>query len=155
MIQDVGVGMSKDSSLMGTFTVPPPKYTPQTALVFTITSEVHFPLTIFTKSNTTMGSTSSDGTTVVDIQVQTCKGNEIQLETLHETKSSTPLSTIEISTLAIQNTSVDSDQNPSPLEEYDLNTSPVWAINTPNRNDILDQTFSFDEAIMEVMNISE
>ena len=57
-----------------------------------------------------MGSTSSDGTTVVDIQVQTCKVNEIQLETLDKTKSSTPLSTIEISTLAIQNTSVDSDQ---------------------------------------------
>ena len=110
MIQDVGVGIFKDSSLMETFTILPPISTFETAPIFTITSEVHFSLTIFTKSNTTMGSTSSDGTTVVDIQVQTCKGNEIQLETLDETKSSTPLSTIEISTLAIQNTSVDSDQ---------------------------------------------
>ena len=59
VIQDVGVGMFKDSSLMGTFTIPPPISTPETTLVFTITSEVHFPLTIFTKSNTTMGSTSS------------------------------------------------------------------------------------------------
>ena len=101
-----------------------------------------------------MGSTSSDGTTVVDIQVQTCKVNEIQLETLDETKSSTPLYAIEISNQAIQNLA-DSDQNPSPLEEYDPYTSPIWAINTPNNHDFLDQKFSSDEDIMEVMNISE
>ena len=65
------------------------------------------------------------------------------------------MSTIEISYQEIQNASVDSDQNPSPLEEYDPYTSPVWAINNPNIHDILDQIFSSDEAIMEVMNISE
>ena len=60
VIQDLGVGMCKDSSLMGTFTIPPPTSTPQTALDLTITSEVPFPLTFFTESNMTMGSTSSE-----------------------------------------------------------------------------------------------
>ena len=66
---------------------------------------------------------------------------------LDETRSSTPLSSIEIPNQG--------NQNPSPLEEYDPYTSPVWDINTPNNHDILDQTFSSDEAIMEVMNISK
>ena len=101
-----------------------------------------------------MGSTSSNGTTIANIQVQTSNGKEIHLETLGETRSITPLSAIEISYQAIQNASVDLDQNPSPLEEYDLYTSPAWAINTPNSYDILDQTFSYDEVIMEFMNIS-
>ena len=65
------------------------------------------------------------------------------------------MSAIEILNQSIQNASTELDQNPYPLEEYDLYTSPVWAINTPNSHDILDQTFSYDEAIMEVMNISE
>ena len=56
---------------------------------------------------------------------------------------------------AIQNVSVDLDQNPFPLEEYDPYTSPVLAIDTLNIHDILDQTFSSNEAIMELMNISE
>ena len=38
VIQYVGVRMLKDSSLMGTFTIPPPISTPETAPVFTITS---------------------------------------------------------------------------------------------------------------------
>ena len=54
----------------------------------------------------------------------------------------------------IQNASTDLDQNPSPLEEYDLYKSPVWAIDNPNIDDVLDQAFSSDEDIMEVMNIS-
>ena len=74
---------------------------------------------------------------------------------IDETRSSTPFSTIDISNQPIQNASTDSDQNPSPLEEYDPYTSPIWAINTPNIHDILYQIFSSDEAIMEVMNISE
>ena len=37
VIQDVGVGMFKDSSLMGPFTIPPAVYTPKTAPVLTIT----------------------------------------------------------------------------------------------------------------------
>ena len=102
-----------------------------------------------------MGSTSSYGTMVADIQVQTSKGKEIHSDILDETRSSTPLSAIEISNQEIQNASADSNQNPSPLEEYDMYTSPVWAIHTPNSHDILDQNFSSDEAIMEVMNISE
>ena len=65
------------------------------------------------------------------------------------------MSGIEISNQAIQNASADLDQNPSPLEKYDPYTSLVWAIDTHNIHDILDQTFSFDEAIMEVMNVSE
>ena len=36
----------------------------------------------------------------------------------------------------IQNVLADLDQNPSPLEEYDPYTSPVWAIDTPNIHDI-------------------
>ena len=56
---------------------------------------------------------------------------------------------------AIQNASADLDQTPIPKEEYDLYTSPVWVIDTPNTHDILDQTFLSDESIMEVMNISE
>ena len=67
--------MFKDSSFMGTLTIPPLTSTPQTAPVFFITSEGCFPLTIFTKSNTTMGSTSSNGTTVEEKQVQTSEGN--------------------------------------------------------------------------------
>ena len=66
-----------------------------------------------------------------------------------------PLYSTEISNQGIQNASADSDTIQSPLEENDLYTSHVWAINTPNSHDILDQTFSFDESIMEVMNISE
>ena len=77
------------------------------------------------------------------------------METLDETRSSTPLSAIEMSYQAIQNVSTDLDQNPSPLEEYEPYTSPIWAIDTPNIHDIVDQTFSSDEAIMEVMNILE
>ena len=65
------------------------------------------------------------------------------------------MSAIEILNQSIQNASASSNQNPSPLEEYDLYPSAVWAINTPNSHDILDQTLSSDEAIMEVMNISE
>ena len=62
---------------------------------------------------------------------------------------------IEISNQGIQNASADSDQHPSPLEEYDPYTSPVWVINNPNSHDILDKTFSSNEAIMKVMNILE
>ena len=46
-IQDVGVGMFKYSSLMGTFTIPTPTYIPQTTPVFSITSEVYIMLKIF------------------------------------------------------------------------------------------------------------
>ena len=38
VIQDVGVGMFKDPSLIETFTIPPLTSTPQTAPVFAITS---------------------------------------------------------------------------------------------------------------------
>ena len=65
------------------------------------------------------------------------------------------MSAIEILNQSIQNASASSNQNPSPLEEYDPYTSPVWAINTPNIHEILDQTLSCDEDIMEIMNISE
>ena len=66
-----------------------------------------------------MGSNSSDGTTVVDIQVQNIKGKKIHLETLDETTSSTPFSAIEISYQAIKNVSIDLYQNHYPLKEYD------------------------------------
>ena len=112
----------------------------------------HYPF--LTKSTTTMGSTSSDETTIENIQVQTSEGKEIHLEKNCETRSSTTLCAIEMSYQAIQNVSTDLDQNHSPLEEYDLYTSLVWVIDTPNIHDLLDQTFSFDEVIMEVMNIS-
>ena len=92
---------------------------------------------------------------VADIQVQTSEGKEIHLEKLDETESRTPLSAIEISYQAIQNYSIELDQNPSPLEECDLYTSLIWAINTPNTHDILDQKISYNESIMEVMNISK
>ena len=155
MIQDVGFGIFKDSSLMGTFTIPLPTYTPQTTPVFTITSEVKFPLTILNKSIKMMGSTSSDGTVIDEIQVQTSEGKEIHQEKLYETVSSTPLSTIEMSYQENQMASADLDQNPSPREEYDPYTSLIWDINIPNTHDLLDQTFSSDEAIMEIMNILE
>ena len=122
MIQNVGFGMFKDSSLMGTFTIPPPTSNPQTTPIFTITLEVNFPLTVLTKSTTTMGSTSSDGTTIEDIQVQTSEGKEIHSEKLDETRSSIPFSTIEMSYQEIQNVLVELDPNPSPLEEYDTYT---------------------------------
>ena len=118
-------------------------------------SYVNFPLTVLTKSTTTMRSTSSNGTTVEDIQVQTTEGKEIHSEKLDETTSYTPLYPIEMLYQEIQNVSTDLDRNPSPLEEYDLYTSPVWAIDAPNIHDILDQNFSSDESIMEVMNISK
>ena len=92
---------------------------------------------------------------IEDIQVQSSEGKEIHSEKLGETRSSTPLSTIEMSYQAIQNALADLDQNPSPLEEYDLYTLHVWDIDTPKIHEILDQTFSYDEAIMEVMNQSE
>ena len=95
-----------------------------------------------TKSTTTTGSSSSDGNTVEEIQVQTSEGKEIHSEKLDETRSSTPLPAIEMSYQAIQNTSVDLDQNPSPIEEYYLYTSPVWALDTPNTHDLLDQKIS-------------
>ena len=155
MIQDVGVGMFKDSSLTGTFTIPPLRSTPKIAPVFAITSKVYFLLTIFTESTTMIGTTSSNGTTVEEKQVQTSEGKEIHLEKLGETKSSTPLSSIQMSYQAIQNTSADLDQNPSPIEEYYPYMSPVWALDTPNTHDLLDQNFSSDEDILEVMNISE
>ena len=69
--------------------------------------------------------------------------------------SSTPLSSIELSYQAIQMSSIDLDQNPSPKEEYDPYISLVWDINTSNTHALLDQTFSYDEAIMEFMNNSE
>ena len=93
-----------------------------------------------------MGFTSSDGTTIEDIQVQSSEGKKIHLEKLDETRCSTPLSSIKIPNQEYQ--------NPSPFEEYDSYPSPVWAINTPNSHDILDQTFLSDEAMMEVMSIS-
>ena len=67
VIQDVGVGMFKESSLMGTFTIPPPTSNPQTTPFFTITSEFNFPLPVLTKSTTMMGSTSSDGTMKLEL----------------------------------------------------------------------------------------
>ena len=102
-----------------------------------------------------MGSTSLDGTTITNIQVQNSEGKEIYLEKIDETRSNTPLYSIEMPDQGIQNASMDLDQNPSPLEEYDPYMSPIWDIDTPNIHHILDQTFSSDEAIMEVINISE
>ena len=67
---------------------------------------------------------------------------EIHLEKIDQTRSSTPLSSIQISYQAIQNTSADLDQNPSPIEEYYPYMSPVWALDTPNTHDLLAQTFS-------------
>ena len=102
-----------------------------------------------------MGSTSSHGTMVDEIQVQTSEGKEKYSKNIDETRSSTPSYAIEMSYHAIQNASVHLDQNPSLLEEYDPYTSPVWDIDSPNIHDILDQIFSSNEAITEVMNISE
>ena len=65
---------------------------------------------------------------------------EIHLEKLDETRSSTPLSTIEMSYQEIQNSSTYLGQNHSPLEEYNPLSSPVWAIDTLNTHDLLDQT---------------
>ena len=69
--------------------------------------------------------------------------------------SSTPLSSLELLDQAIQMASPDLDQNPSPKDEYDPYISHVWVINNPRNHGLLDQTFSFDEAILGVMNISE
>ena len=91
---------------------------------------------------------------IEDIQVQTSEGKEVHLEKLGGILSSTPLFVVEFSFQAIQMTSVDLDQNPSPKEEYDPYISPIWAINTPNTHDLLDKTFSSDEDFLEVMNIS-
>ena len=83
--------MLKYYSLMGTFTIPPPTSIPQTFPVFAITLEVYFLLIVFSKSTTTIGSTSSNGTMIEDIQVQTSEGKEIHLEKLGGILNSTPL----------------------------------------------------------------
>ena len=72
-----------------------------------------------------LGYTSLDGTTVEEVQVQTSEWKEIHSKKIDEIVSSTPLSAVELSYQAIQMSSIDLDQNPSPKEEYDPYISPI------------------------------
>ena len=49
----------------------------------------------------------------------------------------------------------DEYQNPPSQKQYDPYTSPTLAINAPKLHDILDQIFSSNEAILEVVNVSK
>jgi hypothetical protein len=62
------------------------------------------------------------------------------------------LSTTEIVYQAVLDSSTDPDLVPSPTDEEDLVSRPVWATSLSCSHDFLDGTFPSDEAIIEAMN---
>jgi hypothetical protein len=65
------------------------------------------------------------------------------------------LSTTEIAYQAVIDSSADLDLVPSPTDDEDLMSRPVWATLLSFSHDCLDGTFPSDEAIMEAMNGSD
>jgi hypothetical protein len=66
-----------------------------------------------------------------------------------------PLSTSEIAYQVVLDSSSDPDPIPSPTDEEDLMSRPVWATSLSCSHDFLDGTLPSDEAIIEAMNGSD
>ena len=66
-----------------------------------------------------------------------------------------PLSAAEIVYKSIQAISVEIESQTFEPKESDMYSTSIWAINLLTGDDILDSTFPSDDAIMEVMNLTE
>jgi hypothetical protein len=66
-----------------------------------------------------------------------------------------PLSTTEVTYKDIQETTVETESQTLEPEESDMHSTSIWAIGLSTRTNSLDSIFPSDEAIMEVMNMTE
>ena len=66
-----------------------------------------------------------------------------------------PLSVAEVTYKAIKQITAETESQIFEPEESDLYSTSIWAINLLTKTDILDAAFPSDEAIMEVMNLTE
>jgi hypothetical protein len=140
----IGVGMFKDSSLMGTFTLRPP-FNPSKSTPICMISLGAIESQCF---SFTSKSILSD---ILAINHNTwVLPHPSEVESFRESMS---LSVVDISYHEIQLAPTDVDQILHHDVEYDKFTFPFWAFNPPHSHDFLDIDFPLYEAILESMNM--
>lgn len=147
--------MFKDSSLMGTFSLPLPVCYIATYPVYVISStttvssvpSLMMPITGGTVPMQSVHSKSYH----VDNNPWMLPDPLIPTVSVGYIGMNMPPSVVEIAYRAIQMASTDPDKKRHLPVEYDHFTSPSWATNHPSSNDFLDTVLPSDEAILEVM----
>lgn len=144
-VESIGAGMFKESSLLGTFSIPPPIcYISSTSLDLVSCDQAS------TSSGPGISSSSllSVPSLALGVSDPWVLLDPSSIDFLAE---SIPLTAVELEYQAIQMASEDATL-PRPSEgPYDPYTSPYWTATPPSSGDVLNSVLPSDEAILEAM----